>query len=145
MYLLFAIGILGVGLIILRLGAGPEKAVALVIIGSILLDLVYHSAIGLARDETVDIGHAAIDFLGFTLFLAVGLRANRVWPLLCCAMQLITIFGHISMLIESGAMGAYWLMTAIPPQGEIIVLVAGTIAHVLRQQRIGRYRDWRLN
>ncbi|WP_295526710.1 hypothetical protein [Novosphingobium sp. Chol11] len=38
---------------------------------------------------------------------------------------------------------AYYAMTQIPFAFQLAILAVGTLAHVYRQRRIGRYQSWR--
>ena len=137
-----------IGAIALSFGSGsrPERYAALVLVAAVVFDLAYHAAFGVARYHRIDLGHLLIDSLSLAGFLAVSLRANRVWPLWCCSVQMIGVIAHLTVIARpQGDQRAYWLMTTIPAQASLVFLALGTLAHINRKARIGPYRDWRLH
>ncbi len=130
---------------VLRYGAAPERVVLQILLAATLLDFAYHGIIGPDHDRDVDVGHLTLDSATFAGLLWVALRANRVWPLWVCALQLQPLVVHLSMILRlpSHSM-AYWLMMVVPSNLQVLIVVLGAIAHVHRKRLIGPYRDWRL-
>ena len=144
-YLALALFLTGGGLLVLRNGSAPERMVLLIMVAGTLLDFAYHGLIGSRYFGSVNLGHMVLDSGLFGGFLVVGLRANRVWPLWICAMQLQPLAAHLSMLLHLPAQRiAYWLMMTAPANLQLLPLALGTIAHFKRRRRVGPYRDWRL-
>ncbi|MDE2596771.1 MAG: hypothetical protein KGL44_07845 [Sphingomonadales bacterium] len=128
-----------------RYGGGPERFGVGILLGADVVDLFYHALFGMARYATIDLGHMAINAACMVGFITLALQANRVWPIWCCALQLIMALGHLGELAyPQGAPMAYWLMTGPPTMGQTLAVTLGTVAHWRRTARIGRYRNWRL-
>jgi len=128
-----------------RFGARPERIGVVVMLASSALDLGYHALLGAALYASVDLGHLAINTACTVAFLALALRANRIWPLWCSALQIIMTLGHIGETVyPQGAPLAYWSMTFLPTVGQVLAITLGAIAHHQRFARIGHYRDWLL-
>jgi len=127
-----------------RKGDEPERVVACIVLASFVLDFVNHMSFGRPSWFEVNPGQFVIDVWAFLTMTWVALNANRGWPLWVSAAQLIVVMAHFAKLLEidEGRRG-YWAMTQLPELGELLVLVIGTQAHVLRQRRIGRYAAWR--
>lgn len=144
LYLLIGLFV-AAGIGILRYGAGPERVVLQIWMTASLLDLVYHAIIGRSQYRDVELSHLVLDIATMSGFLWVALRANRVWPLWVCALQLQPLVVHLSMILRlpSHSM-AYWLTMVAPSNLQVLIVVLGTIAHVHRKRLIGPYRDWRL-
>ncbi|MCO6763673.1 hypothetical protein KQH43_31760, partial [Streptomyces sp. EL5] len=65
--------------------------------------------------------------------------------LVVAAMQVIIVAAHCSKLLEfEEARRSYWVMTQVPPLGQLFVLLGGTATHAARCARIGSYASWRL-
>ncbi len=128
----------------LRKGDEPEKLVAMIMVAEVPLDLGNHAAYGYPTWFAVNPGHFVIDLWVLITMAWVALRANRGWPLWACAMQLIVVVAHLGKLFEiDEARRSYWLMSQVPGLAQVVTLILGTHAHVLRQRRIGRYAPWR--
>lgn len=128
-----------------RKGGEPERLVAIVLLTTFLLDVVNHALFGDPAWFMVNPGHVVIDTWAFLTLLWVALYANRGWPLWVSASQVLVILAHIAKLSEVDMVRrAYWTMTQMPFVFQLAVLAIGTMAHVRRQRRIGRYHAWRL-
>lgn len=129
----------------LRWGAGPERLCAAIMVGMDAIDLVYHFIVGRgAFYESVDIGHLLIDLAAATAFLAVALKANRIYPLWMAALQLISVLAHFAREVNPRAAGlAYAYLGFGPFYLELVVLFAGIALHANRVRRKGMYRSWR--
>lgn len=128
-----------------RKGGAPERLVATVLLTTFLLDVANHALFGDPAWYMVNPGHLVIDTWAFITLLWVSLYANRGWPLWVSASQVLVILGHIAKLSEVEMVRrAYWTMTQMPFAFQLVVLAIGTVAHMRRQQRIGRYHAWRI-
>ena len=133
------------GLVAYLRGGPPEKIAAAIIVAWILADFTYHVLFGPSGFDTVDPVHLVLDGAELVAIMWLALSANRVWPLWAAAAQLICVSGHLAVFIEpDGVRRAYWAMTQLPQYIQLIALVCGAAAHARRQQRIGRYRSWRV-
>lgn len=127
-----------------RKGGEPERMVASVLLATFLLDIVNHAMFGDPGWFAVNPGHVVIDTWASCVLLWVALRANRGWPLLVSASQMLVEVGHLAKAWDVTVVRkAYWAMTQLPFVFQLAVLAAGTLAHVERQRRVGRYHSWR--
>lgn len=127
-----------------RRGGEPEQSVAAVLLATFALDVANHAIFGDPAWFAVNPGHLVIDTWAFLVLLWVAVRANRAWPLAVCAAQALVILGHIAKLWELAMVRkTYWAMTNIPFVLQLLILGAGTWAHMLRRRRIGFYKSWR--
>ncbi|MFN3457084.1 MAG: hypothetical protein ACK4UL_04605 [Novosphingobium meiothermophilum] len=129
----------------LRKGDEPERLVAAILIATIVLDILNHAMFGFTEFFVVNPGHLVIDGWGALALLWVALRANRGWPMLVSAAQIIVVLGHLAKIIDLSLVRfGYFAMTQLPIAIQAMALFAGTWAHMRREERIGRYRGWRL-
>ena len=126
-------------------GGPPERFAAVLLAGLVLADTVYHLLFGPSGFDRVDPWHLFLDLtmLGFLMWLA--LRANRIWPLFVAAAQLLSVTGHIAVIVQpDGMRRAYWAMTQLPQYIQFTALLAGAWAHARRKKLLGPYRSWRV-
>lgn len=129
-----------------RKGDEPERLVAGILLATFSLDVVNHALFGEPLWYAVNPGHLVIDLWANITLLWVALRANRGWPLVACAAQLVVVLGHVSKMLDAGmARKAYWVTTQVPFTFQLMVLLLGTYAHMVRARRIGRYHSWRID
>lgn len=124
-------------------GDWPERLCAAILLGEAAIDLIFHAAIGPRSFRLFDSSRMLIDCTVAVLVIAVSLRANRLYPLGIAAAQIVAVIGSIIMLL--GAKGwtqAFWAMTQLPVVVQLVLLGAGTIAHLRRVKRIGPYNCW---
>lgn len=125
-------------------GAFPERAGAIILVAWLSLERLYHLFVGpgfFAGTLEVYIG---LDLLAFVSFGALALTANRLWPLIATALQMIALLGHLAVQLGvPGEAKAYWAMTQLPPLLMAVAVITGTLLHARRARRIGRYPDWR--
>ena len=106
----------------------------------------YHLIFGPSGFVDVDPAHLVIDGAELVAISWLALQANRVWPVWAAAAQVMTVLGHIVVMIgESGINSAYWAMTQLPPYIQLVALVCGAVFHSRRYRQIGPYRSWRLS
>jgi hypothetical protein len=135
----------GAGWLGFRRGGPPERLAAMIIVGWVLIDAVYHLLFGPSGFVTVDPVHLVLDGLELAAIMWLALSANRTWPLWAAAAQVICVSGHIAVLIgPSGVRRAYWAMTQLPQYIQLTALIIGATAHTRRVRLMGRYRSWRL-
>lgn len=128
-------------------GAGPERVIALVWL--VMFEIIasgYLIAFGNYYVLTdVDPFLAGLDIGAGLAWIAVALNANRMYPMLIAALQLLAISAHLVRgLIETIAPVAYALMVVAPSWLQLIVLAIGVVRHVRRRKRYGTYREWRV-
>lgn len=135
---------LTMGLYAVYRGGEPERLSALLLITSIVSFSVSRLLFGYPGYYTVYPGGIVIDFWLLVTLLWVGLRANRGWPLVVGALQIVIMLGHLAKLADAdAARRAYWAMTHLPFVLQMIVVIIGCQAHHRRVTRIGAYRPWR--
>lgn len=128
-------------------GAGPERAMV---------------AVWLVCFEAATRMYAALSDVGFQLattdpFLAltdggaavlwtfVALNANRNYPLIVAALQLLVMAAHLSRgLIEAISPVAYIVMVVAPGWLQLLVMATGVSRHIWRERSYGPYREWRV-
>jgi hypothetical protein len=127
-----------------RKGDEPERMVAIILVATFVFDLANHMLFGDPTWFEVNPGHFVIDLWAFLTLTWVALKANRGWPLVMSATQLIVVIAHFAKLFEiDEARRSYWAMTQVPGLVQLIVLMIGTTAHTKRLRRIGDYARWR--
>jgi len=125
-------------------GAGPERASVsgLMIFG--IFDPIYHWVSGRGVIYgAVDVGHLTLDCIVGGLFLAIAMRANRIYPLWLAGFQMIAVLSHVGRdLSTSSAPLAYSILTFLPSYLIITTLCIGLASHILRTARFGPYQAW---
>ncbi|MXP13628.1 hypothetical protein GRI44_02525 [Altererythrobacter confluentis] len=126
-------------------GAGPERSLAGILIGLGLADHIYHAVTGVGfQISGIDVGHAILDSIALLGALAVALQANRTYTLWFASFQLIALLGHLGRELVTGAGQIVYAVTTIAPSYfQIGLLALGTLMHVRRKRRIGKYKSWR--
>ncbi|WFL76127.1 hypothetical protein P7228_08930 [Altererythrobacter arenosus] len=133
-------------LAMLRWGGGPERAVALTwLIGIEAVDWVYHAISGANYVlESIDPFHAALDVAVAIAFVIIALYANRLYPLVIAAFQLLSATSHLTReLVESITPIAYAVMVFAPSWGILVAMILGFARHLRRRKEFGDYRGWR--
>ncbi|MGB7408716.1 MAG: hypothetical protein WA908_09425 [Pontixanthobacter sp.] len=134
---------LAAAIAVAKVGGLPERSVALTIAYWILIDQLSHLIFGSPNFQETNIVQLLLDGSVFIILFVTMLKANRNWPILATASQLIAIFGHLSTIVfPNGMQRAYWAMTQLPPLLVLICLAFGTLFHRIRLQRLGPYRHW---
>ena len=124
-------------------GGGPERVGVLLLCGYFALRLAL-PLFGLPPSfEAASVPHAVLAGVSFLVALVLSLRSNRVWPLFFAAFALITLAGHLAVLIlEEGRILAYWIMTQLPIIGQCVAVVLGAWAHDRRVKGRVNAPDW---
>ena len=126
-----------------RFGKGPERQVAGILLANLFLCIFHVMVSGQVRFGQMDRVVALVDLASLVGFLWVALRANRMWPLLIAALQIMVMIAHLSVFVVPGAPEVYWGMMALSQYLQLVVLAAGLAMHHLREKRVGPYRSWR--
>ena len=129
----------------LRWGATPERICAATLFTVTVADPAYHFLIGHgAIYRSVDIGHLVMDVVVAAIFVAVALRANRVYPLWLAAFQLVSVLSHFAREVtDFFPMRAYGFMSFGPYYFILLILAGGIALHARRSRYVGPYRSWR--
>ncbi len=128
-------------------GGAPERAIAAT--WMILFEGVSRVYRGIWGEgyqlEQVDLFYGSIDGLVCVIWVAIAVHANRNYPLLIAALQVLVVAAHLARgLIESISPIAYATMVIAPGWLQLMVLCVGLLRHIQRQKRYGPYRDWRV-
>jgi len=125
--------------------AGPEKASALTLLLLLSVDQVYHLIFGPFYPlDAADPWHVFIDSLALAALVAISLRANRFYPLVLAAAQLVSVTAHlVRMTVPQMTSLSYYLLYVMPFYFAILVLAGGLWRHYRRAGRLGSYREWR--
>ncbi|MGE3690541.1 MAG: hypothetical protein AB7F98_04090, partial [Novosphingobium sp.] len=121
-------------------GASPERCVVGVNVGMVVVDRLYHLAIGGPVHFAIfDIGHFLIDLAAFAALSAVALKANRFYPICLAAIQLLAVTSHIVRAINPAVGGLVYAILILAPSYLLTaVFGAGMAWHLLhRRQRAG--------
>jgi hypothetical protein len=128
-----------------RWGAAPERICAAVFLANVIVDRLYHMAVGRGTIYmSVDLGHLAIGVSTIIVLVGVALRANRVYPLWLSAFQGLVIISHFTREASAKiSVLAYALLTYGPSIFQIAILALGIALHARRVKRYGKYPSWR--
>lgn len=126
-------------------GGEPERLTALIMITGTLTYALFEWLIGDPGYFAVYPGGFVVDLWTLGVLVWIGLRANRGWPLVVAALQIVIMLGHIAKIADTvAARKAYYAMTHLPFLLQMIVIIAGCWTHYLRFRRIGWYHPWRM-
>ena len=131
-------------LIALWRGAGPERCVAGVNLGMVVLDRLYHLAAGApVHFANIDPGHLVIDLAAFAALAAIALKANRFYPICLAAIQLLAVTSHVVRAINP-AIGwlAYAILIIAPSYLLTAVFGAGVGWHLLHRRKRAGTPSW---
>lgn len=126
-------------------GGAPERAGAGVLLIMFMMSR-YEGALVQAinlSEEWARTMSLAEDLIGMVGFGLISARARRLWPLLCTAMQLISVLTHVVHYF--GAVNrpiVVIFMSQTPTFTATVCLIVGTIIHIRRSERFGPERDW---
>ena len=127
-----------------RYGREPEQYAAGILFANFVLQLLNFVLRGPFDFIKVDPILFAIDAVTFLAMTWVALNANRLWPLVISALQMLVVIAHVSVLTSNGWDQVYWGMMAIAQYLQLLVVACGTLNHHFRERRAGPYRSWRL-
>lgn len=116
-----------------------------ILLAMLVLDRAYHLVLpdGLTWSRT-DVGHLLIDSVCACLFVAVALRANRMYPLCLAGLQLVALISHLEHLLSPAvSRAAYHSLMVLPSYLQMLALGLGILNHLGRIRKFGPYPDWR--
>lgn len=124
-------------------GDAPERWCAAIIATEAMVDLLLQLTIGPRSFVQFDLSRLLLDLAAAGAFIAVALRANRVYPMAIAASQLVAVIGSLAALVaKEGWSQAFWAMTQLPVLLQLLLLLGGTLAHRHRLARLGPYNCW---
>ncbi len=89
--------------------------------------------------------HMPLDVIAAVLFVGIALNANRNYPLWVAGFQVVALGAHLVDLVADGVSTlALAILISGPAYCQLLLLIAGFVRHVRREQRFGHYRDWRV-
>ena len=119
-----------------RKGGQPERAAAMVLPAMYLLDPIYHAIWGqVTTYDRINVGHLVIDAAAFLAFLAIAVRADRLWTIWLASTQLIAVLSHFLQGVAPMHPWVYAAMNRGPSWLEIMLLFAGTALYQRRMKR----------
>jgi hypothetical protein len=123
-------------------GGKPERIGASILgMGSIATFLVVSAPA--ARFGSVESGILFVDVAALAGFLALALRAERLWPLWLTALHAIGTAAHAVKLVAPGVIPwAYAFALAFWSYPMLLLLVLGTWQHRKRLVRHGADKSW---
>ncbi len=124
------------------MGGKPERYGVLTLLAMFAVQIVLYSTVGRPNWDGVDLVSTTADFVGFVGFTIIALNADRRWPLVAAAMQLISLMAHYSQGFEVMVGGAYADFKAMPTLTAILTLLFGVLFHRHRLYVHGEDRDW---
>jgi hypothetical protein len=134
------------GLALWRWGGGPERGMAIMFSGVMLLpSLAFH----LLADGAMIFGSFSLVYMiadGIALigFVLIGLNANRNYPLWIAAFQIVAVGSHlVKQTVDAVSPIAYMVLAVGPSYCQLLLLSVGLLRHRSRVRRFGPYRDWR--
>lgn len=123
-------------------GGGPERMMATILLGMLVVDQLVHLLIP-AQFASVDTAHLVLDLIAALLTFMLAMTAHRFWPMVAAVLQTLPLLAHFSRLADVGMhpiayltmqVAASWLL---PP-----LLAAATWRHQTRLRRSGSDQSW---
>lgn len=123
-------------------GGAPERAVAVAIIVETAFDLSFAILVTPTPFRSVSGIVFAFDLALLLAFSSIALQANRSWPLVVAAAQVIVACGHVVGLVGDGMQRAYWALTQLPLFVQLLALLMGAAVHRKRRKSGLNVPDW---
>ncbi|WP_260610767.1 hypothetical protein [Sphingomonas sp. IC081] len=126
-------------------GGDPERAGAGVLLVMFMMtwfEGALIQTVGLSQEaiRTISVAEDLVGLAGFGLIAA---RARRMWPIVCTAMELLSVLTHlVHYLGMVNRPIVVVFMSQTPTFTATVSLIVGTIIHIRRSQRFGPERDW---
>lgn len=126
-------------------GGGPERICSGTVIGMVIAEFVYHAIFG--PDEAFDrfhLWHFTLDSLALVVLVTVALQANRFYPMVLAAAQLVAFTSHIvRALVEPVSSLAYYLLYNMPFWFQLVILAIGIVRYGRNAADAATSKDWR--
>lgn len=134
-------------LAIWRWGAGPERWLIGLFIGTMVLPAYLFQVLG--SDVPTEGPYAwlylCFDLIAVAGFTIIALNANRNYPLWIAGFQLVAIGTYaVKAMVDGISVLAMVLLIVGPAYCQLLLILAGFVRHVRRERRFGSYRDWRI-
>jgi len=134
-------------LAIWRWGGAPERSLMAIFIAAMVLPVRVFEWLGLGdlAFGPLALAYVAIDLVAGAAFVMVALNANRNYPMWIAGFQLVAISAHaVRGLVDTVSPLAYLILSIGPSYCQLLLIFVGFIRHVLRENRFGPYREWRI-
>jgi hypothetical protein len=142
---IFVALLIGVAVFALRKGGGPERAMALILIGMFAADQILHLCMP-PRFASIDTGHLAIDMAAALSTLVLALVAHRFWPMLAAVLQILPLSAHVGKAADLSVHPiAYQTMQVAASWPLLLVLALATCRHVSRLRATGSDPSWHVS
>ena len=121
-------------------GGRPERVVATTILSVQLLDLALHAVLDTDGQITsMDFWHIPLDLIILSVTGYMALTADRFWPLVAAALQLVTTAGHAAAALNlSMTPLIYAILIETLSYLLIFTIAVGTYLHDRRTKDIPR-------
>lgn len=130
--LLFWPLLLGACIAAWRWGGKPERYVATAYAVAAIFEMLLRSRHGFAQ---LELGVAIVDICLLVALLFILVRQGRPWIYAAAAVQMVVVTGHLAkLLVPAISRMTYIIMTGAGGYPQVLLLVAGTIAHVLAKR-----------
>jgi len=112
-----------------RCGGQPERYAATAYAVAAISEMLLRSRHGFAQ---LELGVAIVDICLLVALLFLLVRHGRLWIYAAAAIQMVVVTGHLAkLLIPAISRMTYVIMTGAGGYPQVLLLVAGTIAHIL--------------
>lgn len=131
----FWISLVGVCSYALARGGPAERRVAVMLAAAAVLTAAVREPWA-SRYSTLELRVALVDLALLAGLVVVAVRAGRVWPIALCALQAVTVLGHLGKLLDPDLWRlGYALMIMVPVFPGLVLLAVGTWRHAARTPR----------
>lgn len=125
-------------------GGAPERIVAGMMIGAMMLTILCQRAPTYQNYQTVEIGVMFVDIALLCGLLLLSVFSVRYWPLWLSGLQIVQVAAHVGRIVDPRLLPlAYALVLAFWSYPMVAMLAIGTFRHRRRLARIGEDPAWR--
>lgn len=120
-------------------GGGPERAVAIILVADVVLDPLFHLFLA-KRFSMVDPTHLTLGLIYLVAFVAIALRAQRLWTLWLCAFHGLSVLSHVTKALDLGIHPVIYAVMQVIWSYAILALLIFGIWNRQRQSETRRAR-----
>lgn len=144
MMLLVQIALLLVCLGTMKVGGGPEKIAAIILVAIFLIKVISHYFGEDISYYHVSYFNVATSVFAMVVSMTLAVFANRIWPIFFAAFSVVQVFGHLSAYVMvNGQSRAYWAFTQIPVVFQVLIISIGAVFFLRRTASGLMAPDWR--
>ena len=123
-------------------GGQPERLTAAIFIVATAAS-VAASARELSPPGTLQVPILVIDIAVAIAIAPIMAFANRLWPMVIMAMQILSVLAHFIKLLDPTVNTVlYWIVNAVWAIPQVMILGVGVHRHVRRERRSGVEQSW---